>query len=239
MSVDYEEYWEHGKYQPSSLGGEFWETTRRFLPTETFKLLDYGCGNCAAFNDLASLNCRYTGVDVSNAAIKSPLAKGIDCHLINDDGSLPLEPSSFDILLSSCVVEHIVNAAEAYRSALRYLRPGGLCVIRTNNMMHWRLRLDYLLLGRWNPYGDDLSVEQPWRDPHVRFFTGDSLIRFGKAVGLTDLMLTGDSGRLAHWLPIMGRLFANKRPSKLSRYLSQKLPRLFAGYITIIGKKPQ
>jgi len=42
------------------------------------------------------------------------------------------------------------------------------------HVIYWRRRLDFIV-GRWNPFGDGLSTTQPWRDPHIRFFTRGSL----------------------------------------------------------------
>jgi len=237
MAIDYESYWEKGSYKPTTLGSEFWESIRESLPKKRFSLLDFGCGNGAAADDLRNIECSYQGVDVSVAGVEIAKKAGHSCQVCMPGHALPFEDETFDVILSSCVVEHIVDAFEAYKPLYSLLRPGGILIVRTNNMMHWRLRLDYLLLGRWNPYGDELSVEQPWRDPHVRFFTADSLSRFLLTLGYLDVKVTGDSGRCLQWVPYVGRL-CNSESSAISKKLSATIPGIFAGYITAIGIKP-
>ena len=58
--------------------------------------------------------------------------------------------------------------------AARVLRSGGVLIASVPNVAFWRRRLD-LVCGRWNPEGDDLSVAEPWRDPHLRFLTTAAL----------------------------------------------------------------
>ena len=60
-------------------------------------------------------------------------------------------------------------------------------IVTVPNVAHWRNRLDLALLGRWNPRGDHLSAEQPWRDPHVRFFSLSSLSRVVETSGFEVL----------------------------------------------------
>ena len=38
----------------------------------------------------------------------------------------------------------------------------------------------------WNPLGDELSIEQPWRDPHIRFFTPETMSRMLRHSGFSE-----------------------------------------------------
>src|ERR1022692_2483957 len=136
MSIDYEQYWKSGSYQPTTLGRQFWDSIQTRLPKGQFRLLDFGCGNGAAGLDLRSFPCIYEGVDVSKAAVESGCAAVLSCRIISPGEPLPFEAAAFDVVLSSCVVEHIVDASEAYRPVKKLLRPGGMLILRTNNMMH-------------------------------------------------------------------------------------------------------
>ena len=76
----------------------------------------------------------------------------------------------------------------------RVLRPGGRLVASVPNAAYWRLRAN-LAFGVWNPLGDELSVERPWRDPHIRFFTPQTLERMLRLAGFTDVETGGHGGR--------------------------------------------
>ena len=61
------------------------------------------------------------------------------------------------------------------------------------NVAYWRLR-DNMLLGLWNPLGDALAIEQPWRDPHIRFFTPGTLKRMLEHAGFSGAAVGAHGG---------------------------------------------
>ena len=63
--------------------------------------------------------------------------------------------------------------------------------------------------------GDDLSIEQPWRDPHIRFFTPSTLERMLSASGY-EAEVRGYAGALLADLPKIGR-FLRGRQSPMYR----------------------
>jgi SAM-dependent methyltransferase len=119
----------------------------------------------------------------------------------------------------------------------RVLRPGGRVLITVPNIAHWRQRLELGLLGRWNPYGDDRSRHEPWRDPHIRFFTEASLRRLLAACGLEVVDLGAISGPFLHELPILRRLAPGDRPSRLYETLVTRAPQLFGRRLYVLGRK--
>lgn len=61
---------------------------------------------------------------------------------------LPFADASFDALVSKEGVEHFENQAAFLRECARVLRPGGLLVITTPNIMHLAARLSAFLTGQ-------------------------------------------------------------------------------------------
>jgi hypothetical protein len=56
-------------------------------------------------------------------------------------------------------------------------------------------------MARWNARGDDRSVSEPWRDPHIRFFTRRALQRMLTEAGSDEITVGGDgAGFLAYLL---------------------------------------
>jgi hypothetical protein len=76
----------------------------------------------------------------------------------------------------------------------RVLRPGGRLVASAPNVAYWRLRA-MLATGTWNPLGDELSAEQPWRDPHLRFFTPATMERMLRLAGFAEVQVGAHGGR--------------------------------------------
>jgi len=120
---------------------------------------------------------------------------------VEDATQLPFPDGSFDLVTSLEVLEHLVDPAKAVREARRVLAPRGRLVVTVPNTVYWRRRLDFALIGRWNPMGDGQSVEQPWRDPHLRFFTMRTLRRMLEQANLHVQVLGGHWGGFLVDLP--------------------------------------
>jgi hypothetical protein len=87
------------------------------------------------------------------------------------------------------------------REMARVLRPGGLLIVTVPNVAYWRRRLELLLLGRWNPLGDNRAVLEPWRDPHIRFFNRGSMRRMIASADLPPIVVGGHGSAMLIRLP--------------------------------------
>jgi SAM-dependent methyltransferase len=190
------------------------------------RCLDVGCGDGTTAGPwLLQRGCRYVGVDVSETAVQRAAGLGLDARLVDDASSLPFDDASFDAALAVEVLEHLFAPHLAAGEILRVLRPGGVLIVTVPNVAYWRRRLDLAVFGRWNPFGDDLSVEQPWRDPHIRFFNPWSLRRMLLATGFERVAVQGHGGAVLRDLPAARRLWRG-RPSPLYRAAERRLPAL-------------
>ena len=206
------------------------------------RVLDVGCGDgLAAGAFLQERGCDYVGADVSENAVREASDNGFRASLIDDAASLPFADNEFDAVVSMEVIEHLLYPLNAVQEALRVLKPGGILLLTTPNTTYWRLRLDMLLLGKWNPLGDDLAVEQPWRDPHIRFFTTGSLSRMLGAAGCTSIHVGGCKGHFIKSLPGFQRLFGRYLPAEASwlyRHLEHCWPSALAARLYSMSRKP-
>jgi SAM-dependent methyltransferase len=158
-------------------------------------VLDVGCGTARSYApELARRAGSYVGVDVSPTAVQAARAAGLDARVIDDAARLPFPDGSFDHVTCIEVLEHLFDPAAAVAEIRRVLRPGGRLVCSAPNVAYWRLRAS-LALGVWNPLGDEQSVERPWRDPHIRFFTPSTLGRMLREAGFSAVEVGGHGGR--------------------------------------------
>lgn len=109
--------------------------------TPKSRILDFGAGrgvqgtNGNRFvRDLINLKDRashVTGVDVDQAVLENPMVN--DAYVIDPGRPLPFEPSSFDIVYSDWVLEHVDDPHAFIREVERVLKPGGWFFGRTPN----------------------------------------------------------------------------------------------------------
>jgi len=143
------------------------------------RALENGCGVGMYVERLAGLGSRVVGLEydferAADARVKSDA-------IINAAGeSLPLPASTFDLILSHEVIEHVQDDALAVREMVRVLCPGGRIALFCPNRgypfethgIYWR--------GKYH-FGNKPFVNylpRKWRDklaPHVRVYSARDL----------------------------------------------------------------
>lgn len=238
MKRYYDSYWSADGFNPSGRSKNFLtELFRAYIP-EHAVCLEVGCGDGATAGPWLQGHGRaYVGVDISEPAVRRAKSHDLNVALVNDAASLPFADESFDVVLLIEVLEHLFLPNEAVKEAHRVLKRGGILLATVPNVAYWRRRADLALLGRWNPLGDHLSVEKPWRDPHIRFFTPASL---GRMIGEADFLirrLAGHQGSVVRDIPWVGRRLWKGRASRLYRALETRFPALFGQRLHVIARK--
>jgi SAM-dependent methyltransferase len=158
----------------------------RGLP-EVADALDLGCGDGRLTAELRAGSV--TGADVSRVALERAAAHVPDARLVllQPDEPLPFQDSSFDLVLSTEVLEHVRDVQLLLSEARRVLRPGGLLAVSTPAHSRWTaLRL---LARGWESEFQPLS-------PHLRFFTRRSLTALLDELGFDVETLRRRSGTL-------------------------------------------
>jgi ubiquinone/menaquinone biosynthesis C-methylase UbiE len=123
------------------------EMVRRHTPGPA-DVLDLGCGAALVADGLADLPVRYVGLDYGGhhiafaaakhaAAAPGPLAAAF---VRGDAEHLPFADRSFDVVVWSEVIEHLMRPELAVWEVARVLRPGGVLVMTTNNASEMPLR---------------------------------------------------------------------------------------------------
>lgn len=234
----YDHYWSADGYHPKgrttpALARLF----ERWVPAGAL-CLDVGCGDGRTSGLwLLGHGCSYMGVDVSEHAVEEARALGLQAQRIDDAAALPIPDGAYDVVVCVEVLEHLFSPLETVKEMARVLRTGGVLIMTVPNVAYWRRRLDLTLLGRWNPMGDDRSVSEPWRDPHIRFFDLGSMRRMVAAAGLTPIAVGGIGGAMLRDVPWLGRRFNHDDASRSYRWLERALPSLFALRVYAVARR--
>jgi SAM-dependent methyltransferase len=235
----YETYWSPEGFSPT--GKPLPETLRilfeRYVQAED-RTVDVGCGDGSKSGAWLSRHAGgYTGFDVSSHAVELARARGLDAQVVEDASALPLTNGSVDVAVCSEVLEHLFNPLAAVLEMRRVLRDGGTLIVTVPNIVNWRSRLDFALLGRWHPGGDELSVRQPWRDPHIRFFTYRSLPGMLRDAGLEILEVGGvQDVSIAYRMPLARRWFGEGPPGRPTRFLTRLAPGMWANHLYAVAR---
>ncbi len=113
----------------------------RLCPTT--QVLDWGCGRGGIAERLQHMG-HWIGIDPDIHSLREhrlpTLARGQATAT-----QLPFPPQSFDLVVSSWVLEHLANPARTFHEVARILRPSGRFIFLTPNARHPIPRLSQLL----------------------------------------------------------------------------------------------
>ena len=230
----YSQYWTAEGFNPS--GGRsspYLESAlKASFPKPPGKVLDVGCGDSMTSGPtIRAAGLDYQGIDISPTAIALATKNGYSATVVDDIATLPYADATFDAVVCIEVIEHLFDPLTAVKEIRRVLKPVGRFVVSTPNTAFWRRRFDYFLLGRFNPYGDNRSIAEPWRDPHIRFFTKPSLATFLRAAGFSTVQIGGTNGSFWDQLPWLGRYLRKTRPGPMYRSLERIAPAFWASQL--------
>ena len=114
--------------------------------------LDVGSGN----GELIDRVMREFPVSVRACDYRSDLmtVRDIRVDVVNLNlDALPYPDASFDLITCTEVIEHLEHYRFAVREINRVLRPGGVLILSTPNVLNVRSRLRYLFFGFFNMFG--------------------------------------------------------------------------------------
>ncbi len=128
--------WRDKKAALSSLHAAHPVTLRYFMETmggdiKGKRILDAGCGGGLLSEDFARAGALVTGVDVREGAIETArehavrVGLAIDYH-VGSVMDLQFSKESFDVVITSFVLEHVSDLSKAIANVARVLKPGGL-----------------------------------------------------------------------------------------------------------------
>jgi methionine biosynthesis protein MetW len=232
----YEQYWSETGAQYHGRSSPGYERLLAELVTPETACLDVGCGDGAVSGVWLSQHAgSYIGVDVSSRAVEIAGGLGLDARVIGDASSLPFHDATFDLIVCIEVLEHLFEPQLAAREMHRVLRPGGTLVAQVPNVVHWSHRAVFAVKGHFKPYGD--ALDEPWRDPHIRFFTFRSLQAMLHQQGFQPTRVEGQGGNLLLDTPGLRRFARNDAPGPVSQWLTVRYPAMFARRARVVATK--
>lgn len=135
--------WQHDYHVLKRLYQALADIVTDYLRNKKLAVLDYGCGT-SPYQDLFSrISIKYTRVDTD---------KTVDAdYVISEDEKIPLKDNSFDVILSTQVLEHIKNPNFYLQECVRLLRRDGLLLLSTHGIWPYHaFPSDY---NRWTKMG--------------------------------------------------------------------------------------
>jgi 2-polyprenyl-3-methyl-5-hydroxy-6-metoxy-1,4-benzoquinol methylase len=141
----------------------------RALPRDnTASILEVGCGTGAtgALALARGRAGRYVGVELMESAGQKARDVLNDVRIGDVERmEFDWQPASFDALILSEVLEHLIDPQATLKRLARFVRPGGLVLASSPNVAHWRV-IRELAAGRFN-----LADQGVFDRTHMRWFT--------------------------------------------------------------------
>jgi SAM-dependent methyltransferase len=174
------------------------------------RILENGCGVGMYVQHLSHFGGEVIGLEYDFE--RAAEARKSASHILQAAGELvPLPPSTFDLILSHEVLEHVQDDRRAVQEMVRLLKPGGRIVLFVPNRgypfethgIYWR--------GKYS-FGNKLFVNylpRALRDrlaPHVRVYTRSDLQKLFKGLPVTFIERTVIFGAYDNIIARFGRL---------------------------------
>ncbi|MDZ4286534.1 MAG: class I SAM-dependent methyltransferase, partial [Prosthecobacter sp.] len=114
--------------------------------------LDIGAGRGTLIERIQQgLKVESAACDYTDELMRLPGQK-VDIANLNDQ-PLPYPDATFDIVTATEVIEHLEHFRRVVREIHRVLKPGGICILSTPNILNLNSRLRFLEFGFWNLFG--------------------------------------------------------------------------------------
>lgn len=194
---------------------------RRLPCDSTASILEVGCGTGAtgALAMARGRAGRYVGIELMDSAAAK--ARHVLSEVrVGDVECMQFDwlPASFDALILSEVLEHLVDPARTLERLSRVIRPGGLVLASSPNVAHWRV-VKELTLGRF-----DLTDSGVFDRTHLRWFTPSTFARMFREAGFNVVGIE----------PVTA---FSPRVALLSKATGGRFDHLFMAQISLVGFK--
>lgn len=160
------------------------------------RVLDLGCGNGSLSHELSKLGFEVCGIDRSGSGVHIAREAFPEVQFALGDVEEELSPDpfhaeSFDLVVSTEVVEHLYRPRRLVYNAFQLLKPSGHFIVSTP--YHGWLKNVVLALGGKM----DNHFTALWDGGHIKFWSRETLSELLTEQGFTDLRFVG-AGRVPY-----------------------------------------
>ncbi|MDQ3076068.1 MAG: class I SAM-dependent methyltransferase [bacterium] len=143
LSTFYKNYPSHSTATNSSKVGFFQKVESYFIGFNMLAIissqkprtvLDFGCGNGDLLRALKELNLIVSGVEFEDSVLQNLKLEFGDNNIKNVKDILDFQHKSFDVIVLSHVIEHLLNPSEVLKSLNLLLKDKGTMIILTPNI---------------------------------------------------------------------------------------------------------
>ena len=197
------------------------------IPDSVRRVLDIGCGAGDNARILQARGCEVWGVTLSEREAESSRPF---CHSVlvsnieHEDLAAPL--GSFDAIICSHVMEHLVRPDLALVRLQKHLAPDGRIVIAVPNMANWRIRMR-LLRGDWSR-----QKTGPFDRTHLQFWSHRTAPDMATGTGL--VVQECRCVPTAVPIPLIRKLLPNSLKQFLDARVGGIWPNLFGWQVVLI-----
>lgn len=194
-------------------------------------ILELGSGTGANLQILLPEN-NVLGVEGLVDAANHATSLGVKTIVANLEAPLSLDSAQFDWVLCLDVLEHLMAPDQALSEAHRLLRPGGKLLINVPNHFTLTGRIRMLLGAgiHWNQFFPD---KNDWDNPHIRFFTRQSI---GQLLSACGFQILRDLSPEVPAVPMSSQL-TQLRLDRLIGWLALHNPNIFCGGFFLLAER--
>ena len=184
-------------------------------------ILEVGCGTGATGAlALSEGRCgRYVGIELFEAAAEE--AREVLSEVVTgnvETMDFKWQPASFDALILSEVLEHLVDPRQVLKSLAPLIRPGGRLLASSPNISHWRV-IRELIMGRF-----EMADQGVFDRTHLRWFTPSTFASMFEDAGFR----VDEIGPVTAFSP---------RTELISRLTASRFDHLFMTQIAVVATK--
>ncbi len=146
-------------------------------------LLDAGCGTGLFSHEAVKRGADVTSLDIGQHLLDQVSKKCQTKRVIGSVTELPFKDNSFDIVISTEVIEHTTSAKKAIAELCRVTKPGGTLIITTPNKV-WKFAVWVANIFHLRPYHSyenwsgwsELSAEVKKNKMTIKKLTGFNIL---------------------------------------------------------------
>ncbi|MBI2564764.1 class I SAM-dependent methyltransferase [Candidatus Woesearchaeota archaeon] len=197
-----------------------------FIPENTQKLLDLGCGNGSTANEYFAKAKEVYGLEIKESAVSEGKRLNPEIKFfLTSDGTFPFKDKFFDVIVMTDVFEHVINEKLVIEEVRRTLKTKGCLILSVphKGLLGWldpfNLKFQFPRLYKWwkgQKFNPDIYKIDDWH----RHYSLEDLKKFLEAEFEIETVHRGGliiypltwlfNDMLLHKFPILRKIFTDK-----------------------------